>query len=223
MLFTRSAREEGVRKRFVSHGSRAANAAVAARLIAHATATAHEAGIEVVCVNSAGQAGTTFGQRLHGAVRQTFALGYESLLIIGNDCPQLAGATLRRAVTAVRAGGAVLGPATDGGVYLLGISRAFFEQADWLALPWQTRRLGAALRQQLRQAGATVYQLPALADIDDEAGLARVLRQLVALPLRRALCRLRAARPRLVGRPAVRLADPRGGAAACPRRGPPAC
>lgn len=209
-----------MRKRFLSHGTRADNAAVAARLIGHATATARRAGVEVVCVDSAQQAGATFGERLAGAVRATFARGYEHLLIIGNDCPQLGAAALRRAVAAVRATGAVLGPAADGGVYLLGISRALFEGGAWLGLPWQTRRLGTALRRQLRGQGATVQLLPALADIDDEQGLARALRQPLARPLRRALRRLRAPE-----RPAVlawRRPAARGGVAARPHRGPPA-
>ncbi|QKG52494.1 DUF2064 domain-containing protein [Hymenobacter sp. BRD67] len=128
LLFTRSAEEEGVRKRFLTHGSRADNAALAAQLIAHATATASQVGVEMVCVDSVQQAGATFGERLSGAVRATFALGYEHLLIIGNDCPQLGIATLRQAVAAVRATGAVLGPAADGGVYLLGISQTLFER-----------------------------------------------------------------------------------------------
>ncbi|MDJ0366456.1 DUF2064 domain-containing protein [Hymenobacter sp. H14-R3] len=221
LLFTRSAGEEGARKRFLSHGTRADNAAVAARLIEHATATARRAGVDFVCVDSAQQAGATFGERLAGAVRATFALGYEHLLIIGNDCPQLTAACLRRAVAAVQATGAVLGPATDGGVYLLGLSRALFESAAWLALPWQTQHLGAALRRQLRRLGAVVHQLPALADIDDAAGLARVLRQPLARPLRRGLHRLRTTRRR-GARPAGPRASQRGHLAARPHRGPPA-
>jgi len=207
-----------VRKRFLSHGTRADNAAVAARLIDHATATARQAGVDFVCVDSARQAGATFGERLAGAVRATFALGYEHLLIIGNDCPQLTAATLRRAVTAVRATGAVVGPAPDGGVYLLGLSQPLFESTAWLALPWQTQHLGAALRRQLRQLGAVVCQLSALADIDDEAGLARALRQPLARPLRRGLHRLPTAR-RHGARPAGPRASQQGHLAARPTGG----
>ena len=220
LLFTRSAGEEGAHKRFLSHGTRAANAAVAARLIAHATATAHRAGVDVVCVGSHQQAGTTFGQRLTGAVRATFARGYDHLLIIGNDCPQLSEALLRQAVAAVQATGAVLGPATDGGVYLLGLSRTLFNRNVGQGLTWQTRYLAAALRRQLRQLGAGVHQLPALADIDDEAALAGVLRQRLVSTLHRGLHRLRTAerhRPRPFG---AQAGPRRVGATRC-HRGPP--
>lgn len=221
LLFTRSAGEEGARKRFLNHGTRADNAAVAARLIDHATTTAHRAGVDVVCVDSHQQAGATFGQRLTGAVRATFARGYDHLLIIGNDCPELSAALLRQAVAVVQATGAVLGPAIDGGVYLLGLSRTLFNQGAGQGLPWQTRHLGAALRRQLRQLGTVVHQLPALADIDDEAGLAEVLRQPLVQTLRRSLHRLRTAtrrRPRPFGAPA----GPRRVVATRSHRGPPA-
>lgn len=221
LLFTRSAGEEAGHKRFLSQGTRANNAAVAAQLIAHTTATARRAAAYFVCVDSARQAGATFGERLMGAVQHVFGQGYTHLLVIGNDCPQLDEQLLRRAVAAVQRTGAVLGPAADGGVYLLGISRELFETSQWLALPWQSERLGAALLQQLRQQGATVGRLPVLADVDDEQTLAQALRLPLAQALRRGLRRLRA-----IKRSAVRVNAPwicrPDGLAAQPRRGPPA-
>ena len=220
LLFTRSAGEEAARKRLVSHGTRRENAAVAAQLIGHATATAQRAGVDFRCVSSTRQTGATFGQRLSGALQQAFADGYEHLLVIGNDCPQLDEALLRRAVAALLATGAVLGPATDGGVYLLGVSRTYFEATAWAALPWQTATLGRALAGQLRAAGATVQLLPALADIDNEQDLAQAVRQPLPWALRRALRRLRtAARP--VATDTAGAAKP-AFVAARPYRGPPA-
>ncbi|MDO7873181.1 DUF2064 domain-containing protein [Hymenobacter sp. ASUV-10] len=221
LLFTRSAGEEAAHKQFVSHGARAANAAVAARLIAHATATAQAAGVDFLCVDSRQQRGATFGQRLSAALQQAFAQGYEHLLVMGNDCPQLTDGLLRRAVAALRRHGAVLGPATDGGVYLLGVSRALFEAGAWAALPWQTAQLGAALQGWLRQQGAVVALLPTLADIDNEQDLAQALRQPLARLLARQLHRLRTAR-RPAARPRrCRLARQLA-VATCPHRGPPA-
>ena len=220
LLFTRSAGQEAAHKRFVSSPARgAANAAVAARLIAHATATARQVGVDFLCVDSAQQSGHTFGERLSGAMQRAFAAGYEQLLVIGNDCPQLDAGALRHALTTLATTGAVLGPATDGGVYLLGVARAYFEAAAWAALPWQTTRLGAALGRQLRAVGAAVRRLPTLADIDDEQDLAHALRRPLPWALRRALRHLRGADFVFSGSraPAVRPAW----AAARPLRGPP--
>lgn len=207
-------------KRFLSHGTRAGNAAVAAQLIDHATTTATQAGVDFVCIDSSRQTGSTFGERLAGAMQQTFGQGYEQVLVIGNDCPQLDETLLRRAVTAVRENGAVLGPATDGGVYLLGISRALFEREAWLALPWQTAQLGTALLSLLRAQGASVNLLPALADVDNEHDLAQALRQPLTPRLQRRLRRLRTAVRAVV--PVYLLAIQQVRAAAQPHRGPPA-
>lgn len=220
LLFTRSAGEEAAHKQFLSHGGRAANAAVAAQLITHAAAVARRAGADFIQIDSGQQVGATFGERLVGAMRQAFGRGYEQLIVIGNDCPQLTAPLLRQAVAAVRQTGAVLGPATDGGVYLLGLSRARFATGTWAGLPWQTRQLGAALRRQLQAQGAVVLRLPGLADVDSEADLAQVLGLPLAGRLRRRLCRLRVRRR--VGPEPAGLALRQRVRAAQPHRGPPA-
>jgi glycosyltransferase A (GT-A) superfamily protein (DUF2064 family) len=192
-----------------------------ARLIDHAEQTAQQAGVDVLRIDSARQTGNTFGERLSGAMQQAFASGYEQLLVIGNDCPGLDARRLRRALAELARTGAVLGPATDGGVYLLGITRAYFSAASWAALPWQTAALGHALAAKLAAAGASVQFLPRLADVDNEQDLARALRQPLARPLLRVLRWLRQA-PALCLRPA-RMERRPAFAEAYPHRGPPNC
>ena len=219
LLFTRPAHEEAAHKSF---GGRAADSAVAAQLIARATATARQAGADFVCVESGTQWGRTFGQRLAAALTHGFALGYERLVVIGNDCPQLTPALVRQAVRLLHTTDAVLGPATDGGVYLLGVSKPFFEADTWATLPWQTTNLGAALRRYLHQAGAAVQALPQLSDVDNAHDLAQVLSQLPAGAFRHQLHYLLTAhRPAVAPRrPLWRVA---AAAAPLPQRGPPAC
>ncbi|MFD2784548.1 TIGR04282 family arsenosugar biosynthesis glycosyltransferase [Hymenobacter rubripertinctus] len=219
LLFTRPAGEEAACKSFGA-GGRGADAAVAAQLIARATAMARQAGVDFLCVESGGQVGRTFGQRLAAALSYGFGRGYERLVVIGNDCPALTPALVRQAVRALETTDAVLGPALDGGVYLLGINRSFFESEAWAALPWQTAALGRALRQCLRQAGAACLTLRPLADVDNAHDLARALRQLPAGAFRRRLHRLRAAARPVA--PALRPPRrPAAVAAPLPQRGPP--
>ena len=217
LLFTRLAGEEAAHKRF----GNGPDAAVAAQLIAQTTATARQAGVDFLHIGTGQQGGHMFGQRLVSALNYGFGLGYERLVIIGNDCPQLTPARLRQAVAGLETADAVLGPDLAGGVYLLGVNRAFFAAEAWAALPWQTATLHQALRRCLRHAGATVRRLRPLADVNNDHDLARVLRRLPAAALRRRLLRL--LRPASPVRPALR---PRLRAAAVaaplPLRGPPA-
>lgn len=221
LLFTRSAGQDAAYKRLVSSGRGAENVAVVARLIDHAEQTAQQVGVDFLRIDSSRQSGTTFGERLSGAMQQAFASGYEQLLVIGNDCPALDARRLSQALAQLARTGAVLGPATDGGVYLLGVARQYFSAAALTALPWQTATLGQALAEQLTAAGAAVQLLPRLADVDNEQDLAQALRQPLARPLLRTLRRLRQISvPRLRStrterRPAF--------AEAHPHRGPPKC
>ena len=221
LLFTRSAGQDAARKKLVSNRADAANVAVMAQLINHATTTAQQVGVDFLRVDYSRQTGATFGERLSEAMQAAFASGYERLLVIGNDCPRLAVPLLLRALAVLESTGAVLGPATDGGVYLLGVARAYFDPAAWCALPWQTAKLGQALATHLEAAGAIVRHLSRLADVDNAHDLAQALRRPIARPLLRALRRLRQAPAPFLGRAAV--GGQPASAAAQPHRGPPNC
>lgn len=111
------------------------------------------------------------GHRLATAMDWAFAQGYAAALVIGTDCPGLDAAILHQGLADLAAGSdLVLGPAQDGGYYLLGLTSpqpALFEN-----IPWST---AAVLRQTLAQAERlhlTPTYLPTLHDIDTPADLA---------------------------------------------------
>ncbi|HEU0078310.1 MAG TPA: TIGR04282 family arsenosugar biosynthesis glycosyltransferase, partial [Longimicrobiaceae bacterium] len=67
--------------------------------------------------------GGDLGMRMRDAFARAFADGAECVVIVGSDLPELTAALLRRAFDALDAHPAVLGPARDGGYYLLGLRR----------------------------------------------------------------------------------------------------
>ena len=150
----------------------------------------------------------------------SFAKGYDRLLVIGNDCPELTTGTLREAIRALDHQDAVLGPATDGGVYLIGISRPFFHRPDWRQLPWQRAELGATLADALAQLRARVYVLPTLADVDNEKDLKRVIQRKPHV-LFCQLIRSILATGGVDGRPSPPSFYPVTALSATPHRGPP--
>ncbi|MEA3292157.1 MAG: TIGR04282 family arsenosugar biosynthesis glycosyltransferase [Pseudomonadota bacterium] len=84
--------------------------------------------------------------------------------VVGSDVPQISGATLRQAHSKMTRGNNVLGPAADGGFYLLGLQRtdaAMFDGVRWGGsdVCEQVLRQSAAL-------GLTFTQLPEMRDID---------------------------------------------------------
>lgn len=111
----------------------------------------------------------TFGNQLAGAVRATFALGYERVIVIGNDCPALTTVHLVQAAVALQTAPVVLGPDCRGGLYLLGLSRAAFDGVSLAALPWQTSQLAQAANR--LYAGESVRLSARLSDVNSRGDL----------------------------------------------------
>ena len=112
----------------------------------------------------------SLGERMAHAFSEAFRAGAGRVVVIGTDCPDLSAALLRQAFTLLASYNLVVGPATDGGYYLLGMSElkpALFENKQWSTATVLPDTLADAARLGLR-----VAQLPALADVDSAADLA---------------------------------------------------
>jgi uncharacterized protein len=73
--------------------------------------------------NYVAQGNGDLGQRLCRAFQQAFSSGVTKVVVIGTDCPEITAASLTTAFDALRKHDLVLGPAVDGGFYLLGLRR----------------------------------------------------------------------------------------------------
>lgn len=74
------------------------------------------------------------GQKMNDAFKQSFEEGYERVLIIGSDCAEINEKDLQKAFNALRENDVVIGPALDGGYYLLGMREHLpflFENKSW--------------------------------------------------------------------------------------------
>jgi len=128
------------------------------------------------------QRGASLGDRLFHAAEDLLAVGYGSLCLIDSDSPTLPGPLLRAAVAALKRPGdrVALGPADDGGYYLIGLKHAhrrLFEDIDW-----STARV---LRQTIERAAEinlAVELLPAWYDVDEASSLRRLCEELFAKP-----------------------------------------
>jgi rSAM/selenodomain-associated transferase 1 len=123
------------------------------------------------------QAGADLGERLYaalsGAAREAAAV-----MALGSDHPSLPVERVERAFAAIEAGArVVLGPAEDGGYYLIAlaapVSRRLFEEIDW-----STDRVLAQTLERCAELGITPELLPLAADIDTPEDLARLARSM---------------------------------------------
>jgi uncharacterized protein len=121
----------------------------------------------------------TIGRSLLHAARDLLAAGYGSVCLVNADSPTLPTDVLLRAVRGLQEPGdrVMLGPAADGGYYLIGMKR--FYQRLFENIDWSTERV---YRQTIRRAaeiGVPVTSLPEWYDVDDEAALAMLARELL--------------------------------------------
>lgn len=80
------------------------------------------------------QKGEDLGSRMKQAFEATFQLGYKKVFIIGTDCPGINQKILNQGIQSLSEKQVVIGPAKDGGYYLLGMNACYpylFENISW--------------------------------------------------------------------------------------------
>jgi len=111
------------------------------------------------------------GVRIYQAIQYVQQQGYSHVLTIGTDSPSLPEKYFKQAATALLHHDLVLGPATDGGYYLIGLKTAPVEL--FTGIDWSTERVMQQTLQRAEQLRMSVYQLPAWYDVDDLVTLRR--------------------------------------------------
>ena len=121
----------------------------------------------------AGVAG--FGRCLLHAVLGMLAAGHDAACVLSSDGPTLPTERLIEAAELLLAPGerAVLGPAEDGGYYLLGVQTA--QAALFADIAWSTATVADQTRARARSLGLPLAELAPWYDVDDAASLATLL------------------------------------------------
>jgi uncharacterized protein len=121
-----------------------------------------------------------FGRSLLDAARALFARGHESVCLLNSDSPTLPTALLAEAARALAAPGhrVVLGPADDGGYYLLGMKAPHAHLFEDIA--WSTGAVAAETRARACALGLSIVELVPWYDVDDGAALERLRREITA-------------------------------------------
>ena len=178
LLFTRSASQEAASKQFFASGGKKTSRKIAKQLIRHTYQQAKATGLPVITIGEQAQYGASFGERLANAYEAIFAKGYEQVIAIGNDAPGLTSKLLVQAARAFESHGIVTGPSTDGGVYLIGISKAAFQRKAFIQLGWKKACLQCDIAAFSDDLGLSSFCLPQLTDIDTPSDFWVALRTL---------------------------------------------
>jgi uncharacterized protein len=104
------------------------------------------------------------GTRLAAAFQRHFGEGARRVIVIGSDCPGVNAGLVSRALAALETHDVVLGPAHDGGYYLIGLrapAGQLFRRIDWSTPAVLGQTVARA-----RQLGLSTLLLPSLRDVD---------------------------------------------------------
>lgn len=120
------------------------------------------------------QRGSTLGERMRQGAHDLLSSGFHAVVLIGSDLPTLPPAHVSTALgILMRRGEAlVLGPAEDGGYYLIGLTQShpgFFEH-----IPWGTRLVLQRTRDAAEELGIPIETVPLWYDVDSASDLRRI-------------------------------------------------
>lgn len=117
---------------------------------------------------------TDLGERIIAAARHVFAEGYKKLLIIGTDSPNLPLAFLEEANRSLDLHDIVIGPAEDGGYYLIGAKEIHQRLFD--GITWSSSEVLSQTIERAHNLNLHVHLLPTWYDVDDLPSYQRLKR-----------------------------------------------
>jgi rSAM/selenodomain-associated transferase 1 len=112
------------------------------------------------------QEGRHIGERMENAFRQAFIRGFSRAVLIGSDIPDLPAPLINEALAALHVHDAVIGPARDGGYYLIGFRNDSFFPGVFSGIAWSTGTVFRSTMQTFGKARQRVHELPLWQDVD---------------------------------------------------------
>ncbi|MEY2719811.1 MAG: hypothetical protein RLZZ273_1177 [Bacteroidota bacterium] len=122
------------------------------------------------------QHGASLGERIINAIKDCSS--YPVQIVIGSDTPNITVQIVQQAVTSLDAADVVIGPAHDGGYYLIGMKQ--LHEGLFEGISWSTEHVLEQTLERATSAGLSVVQLPVLRDIDTVDDLTAVMPELLS-------------------------------------------
>ena len=120
------------------------------------------------------QRGANLGERLRNCFRYAFTAGFQRVIALGSDSPDLPPAYITDAFSHLEGNDSVIGPCEDGGYYLIGFKKDTFVPEAFNEISWSTDKVFSQTREKLRHAHHIIHVLPLWHDIDTIEDLQRI-------------------------------------------------
>lgn len=112
------------------------------------------------------QYGKDLGERMEHAFRKAFSEGHDAAVLVGSDIPDLPKSVFHEAIGVVEARDMAIGPAVDGGYYMIGLTRSNRVPDLFRGIAWSSSTVFPQTMNVASRAGLVVHQLPLWRDVD---------------------------------------------------------
>lgn len=112
------------------------------------------------------QIGNDLGERMKTCFTTVFEKGFKRVILIGSDSPDLPEDYITEAFSLLQAKDVVLGPAVDGGYYLIGLRDTTSASGLFEDIPWGTKTVLEETLKRVRQANRSIGLVPVWSDVD---------------------------------------------------------
>lgn len=195
LLFTKPAREGRVKTRLIGDLTAAEAAELHAAFLADLLDRLREGNFELRLawaldpgeeipagpVPGVRQEGSDLGERMYRALSTA---GARTVMALGSDHPTLPLSLVHRAFETVEAGAdMVLGPAEDGGYYLIALRTEAVQPRIFEGIVWSTDQVLPATLERCRELGLAVELLPEASDVDTPEDLRRLAERMASSDL----------------------------------------
>ncbi|MFY0600520.1 MAG: DUF2064 domain-containing protein [Cyclobacteriaceae bacterium] len=169
LLFARTAEKQSAAK-LLSHDTDS-NFQIHSAFHERAFDIASESGFPVFHHDETLQFGNTFGERLSNSIASVFNQGYEKVIVLGDDCPNLSVGDVDQASSLLEENQMVLGPDERGGAFLIGLSQSAFDWEEISRLPWQSNQLLTSFEKLVIASNQSLALISTKFDINTEEDL----------------------------------------------------
>ncbi len=117
------------------------------------------------------QTGPDLGMRMYNSFSRMFSRGAQKCIIIGSDSPDLPCEIIEKSFSALEDNDIVIGPADDGGYYLIGTKEGTLDRSIFSGIQWSTPHVLTGTVERIKKAGKTYSLMDSWYDIDEPADL----------------------------------------------------
>jgi len=105
------------------------------------------------------QVGEAFAERFKNAFKSIFEMGYDAVVSVGNDVPQVNSKTIEQVVDRFETHDVVIEKTTSNGAYTVGLTKYAFSKCDFDAVDWSSNNVVRSIEKRSNQQGSSYYQL----------------------------------------------------------------